>query len=92
MVIVRIVRSFAMNIVEEREIFVRVAQTEPEGNKNIRMQVGVKDALHIEFEYSRSRFPFLFFTFFTVFQFTSRYSRCLFHSFRLLCFVQISPL
>lgn len=56
LIIVKVHRSLAINIVEEREIFVRVLQSEPDSNKTIKMAVGVPGSLHIEFEYSRSRY------------------------------------
>mgnify|MGYP002359942013 CR=1 FL=1 len=42
-------------LVRELEIWVHTLQDRPENNKQIKMEVGVEDALHIEFEYQRSK-------------------------------------
>lgn len=43
-------------LVRELEIWVHTLQDRPENNKEIKMEVGVEDALHIEFEYQRSKY------------------------------------
>lgn len=50
------VRSFAPNITAEQDIWVLVYQDPPEINQGIKMEVGIEDCLHIEFEYSRSKY------------------------------------
>jgi len=51
-----IVRSFAPNIVKEKEIWVINYSTLPDLNPSIKMEVGIEDCLHIEFEYSKSKY------------------------------------
>ena len=43
-------------ITKEEEFVVYNIGTEPEGNPNIKMEVGIEECLHIEFEFSRSKF------------------------------------
>jgi len=51
-----IVRSFSANIVKEQDIWVHNYQKLPEINNSIKMEVGIEDCLHIEFEYNRSKY------------------------------------
>eukprot|EP01111_Echinosteliopsis_oligospora_P002828 TRINITY_DN1443_c0_g1_i1.p1 TRINITY_DN1443_c0_g1~~TRINITY_DN1443_c0_g1_i1.p1 ORF type:complete len:342 (-),score=81.23 TRINITY_DN1443_c0_g1_i1:140-1165(-) len=51
-----IMRSFASNIVKEQDIWVHNYQKHPEINNSIKMEVGIEDCLHIEFEYNRSKY------------------------------------
>eukprot|EP01134_Creolimax_fragrantissima_P002805 CFRG2805T1 len=44
------------DIVKEYDIWVHTLHDRPDNNKVIRMEVGVEDALHIEFEYKRSKY------------------------------------
>jgi hypothetical protein len=44
------------DLVREMEIWVHTLQDRPENNKEIKMEVGVEDSLHIEFEYQRSKY------------------------------------
>jgi hypothetical protein len=53
---VKVLRSGPLTITEEKEFVVRNIQPEPEVNRNIRIEVGVPEQLHIEFEYSKSKF------------------------------------
>jgi len=51
-----IVRGFASNITNEQEIWVMNYGEPPEMNQSIKMEVGIEDCLHIEFEYGRSKY------------------------------------
>lgn len=53
---VTITRQYSTNIVKQREFFVQNTSIEPETNTGIKMEVGIEDQLHIEFEYNRSKF------------------------------------
>jgi len=44
------------NINKQLEFWVQNYQTAPETNSNIKMEVGIEDCLHIEFEYNRSKY------------------------------------
>lgn len=44
------------DIVREFDILVHTLSTYPDGGSNIRMEVGIEDCLHIEFEYNKSRY------------------------------------
>eukprot|EP01132_Coremiostelium_polycephalum_P010065 gene10065-12337_t len=49
-------RSFASNITKEYDIWVINYNKPPEINSNIKMEVGIEDCLHIEFEYNKSKY------------------------------------
>jgi vacuolar protein sorting-associated protein 26 len=49
-----IVRTFA-NIVKELDFWVYNYQLPPEINNTIKMEVGIEDCLHIEFEYNKAK-------------------------------------
>lgn len=51
-----ITRSFQSNIVKELDIWVHNYQKPPEINNSIKMEVGIEDCLHIEFEYNKSKY------------------------------------
>eukprot|EP00002_Diphylleia_rotans_P021102 TRINITY_DN4107_c0_g1_i1.p1 TRINITY_DN4107_c0_g1~~TRINITY_DN4107_c0_g1_i1.p1 ORF type:complete len:304 (-),score=62.31 TRINITY_DN4107_c0_g1_i1:317-1228(-) len=53
---VTIVRQYATNIVKEQDFWVQVTAKEPEINNSIKMEVGIEDCLHIEFEYNKSKY------------------------------------
>ena len=53
---VSVVRRLALDIIKEREIIVHTLSHYPELNSSIRMEVGIEDCLHIEFEYNRSKY------------------------------------
>jgi vacuolar protein sorting-associated protein 26 len=53
---VRVTRQYASNITEEKEFAVQHVSQVPEQNNGIKMDVGIEDCLHIEFEYDRSKF------------------------------------
>jgi len=44
------------NINKQLEFWVQNYQSAPETNSNIKMEVGIEDCLHIEFEYNRSKY------------------------------------
>jgi vacuolar protein sorting-associated protein 26 len=53
---VTIVRStFSANLIKEKEFFVQNVEPEPELNSSIKMEVGIEDCLHIEFEYAKTK-------------------------------------
>ena len=43
------------NIVSDKEIWVYSYKMPPEINESIKMEVGIEDCLHIEFEYNKSK-------------------------------------
>eukprot|EP00271_Cylindrocystis_brebissonii_P002834 TRINITY_DN13610_c0_g1_i1.p1 TRINITY_DN13610_c0_g1~~TRINITY_DN13610_c0_g1_i1.p1 ORF type:complete len:299 (-),score=55.85 TRINITY_DN13610_c0_g1_i1:1444-2340(-) len=49
-------RNYATNIVKEKDFWVRNVAIPPEINNSIKMEVGIEDCLHIEFEYSKSKY------------------------------------
>ena len=51
-----IVKKSLMNIVKELDFWVNNYQVEPDINNSIKMEVGIEDCLHIEFEYNRSKY------------------------------------
>ena len=51
---VTIVKSLS-DIVKEQDILVHTLAHYPELNNSIRMEVGIEDCLHIEFEYNKSK-------------------------------------
>mmetsp|Transcript_41345 Transcript_41345/g.107068 ORF Transcript_41345/g.107068 Transcript_41345/m.107068 type:complete len:214 (+) Transcript_41345:148-789(+) len=48
---VTVVRQYSTNLVAEKDIWVEKLQKAPEINNSIKMEVGIEDCLHIEFEY-----------------------------------------
>jgi len=52
---INVKRSLA-NCIEEYDLWVQNWSFEPEINNSIKMEVGIEDCLHIEFEYNRSRY------------------------------------
>ena len=55
---VTIMRQYSSRVVHEETIRVHVAAAvaEPETNNSIKMEVGIEDCLHIEFEYNKSKY------------------------------------
>lgn len=53
---VKITRQYASNIVKVMDFAVQNVGTEPEVNNSIKMEVGIEDCLHIEFEYNKSKY------------------------------------
>uniref|UniRef100_A0A0G4HHJ0 Vacuolar protein sorting-associated protein 26 n=1 Tax=Chromera velia CCMP2878 TaxID=1169474 RepID=A0A0G4HHJ0_9ALVE len=51
-----VVRNYASNIVKEIDIVVQNKGVPPEINNTIKMEVGIEDCLHIEFEYDKSKY------------------------------------
>jgi len=51
-----ITRSIAANITKEQDVWVINFQNPPELNSSIKMEVGIEECLHIEFEYGRSKY------------------------------------
>ncbi len=49
-----IIKRFS-NIVKEEDVFVHALSAYPESNSSIKMEVGIEDCLHIEFEYNKSK-------------------------------------
>lgn len=44
------------DIVKEKEIVVHTLSQYPDMNSSIKMEVGIEDCLHIEFEYNKSKY------------------------------------
>lgn len=42
-------------IIKERDIWVHSYRMPPDSNNSIKMEVGIEDCLHIEFEYNKSK-------------------------------------
>ncbi|KAG8660223.1 vacuolar protein sorting-associated protein 26A isoform X1 [Manihot esculenta] len=53
---VTISRNYVNNIVEYQDFVVRNYSALPSINNSIKMEVGIEDCLHIEFEYSKSKY------------------------------------
>ncbi len=53
---VTINRGFAAKIVKEEEFAVNNIEEEPEAQSLIKMEVGIEDCLHIEFEYNKGKY------------------------------------
>jgi len=51
-----IVRQYSSNITKEMDFWVQKTTIEPEINNSIKMEVGIEDCLHIEFEYNKSKY------------------------------------
>jgi len=49
-------RGLVSNITSEKDLWVHIFQNVPEINNSIKMEVGIEDCLHIEFEYNRSKY------------------------------------
>jgi vacuolar protein sorting-associated protein 26 len=53
---VQITRQYASNIVCYRDFAVQNITSPPDCNTSIKMEVGIEDCLHIEFEYNKSKY------------------------------------
>mmetsp|Transcript_48166 Transcript_48166/g.75227 ORF Transcript_48166/g.75227 Transcript_48166/m.75227 type:complete len:304 (-) Transcript_48166:191-1102(-) len=54
---VTVSRQYSPSIVHEQDLWVKnVHQMPPEINNSIKMEVGIEDCLHIEFEYNKSKY------------------------------------
>ena len=42
-------------VVKEKDIWVHSFRMPPDSNNSIKMEVGIEDCLHIEFEYNKSK-------------------------------------
>lgn len=51
-----VLRSYAVNIFKEVDMVVQNVYPPPDLNNNIKMEVGIEDCLHIEFEYDKSKY------------------------------------
>jgi len=51
-----IIRGLSANITKEQDIWVINFVSPPEVNSSIKMEVGIEECLHIEFEYGRSKY------------------------------------
>eukprot|EP00916_Digyalum_oweni_P026570 GHVL01043644.1.p1 GENE.GHVL01043644.1~~GHVL01043644.1.p1 ORF type:complete len:301 (-),score=46.99 GHVL01043644.1:77-979(-) len=51
-----VVRNYASNIVKEVDMIVQNLQVSPDVNNTIKMEVGIEDCLHIEFEYNKCKY------------------------------------
>jgi vacuolar protein sorting-associated protein 26 len=49
-------RAYAPTVVETQEFWVQNPEEEAEINSGIKMEVGIEDCLHIEFEYNKSKY------------------------------------
>ncbi|KAJ0406725.1 hypothetical protein P43SY_004550 [Pythium insidiosum] len=53
-----IARSYALsNVVLEQDVWVQRLGQAPEMNHTIKMEVGIEDCLHLEFEYNQAKYP-----------------------------------
>lgn len=48
------------DVVKEKDLWVHSYRMPPDSNNPIKMEVGIEDCLHIEFEYNKSKCVFLF--------------------------------
>lgn len=53
---VTISKNYSGNITENRQFIVQNTSVVPEINNSIKMEVGIEDCLHIEFEYDKSKY------------------------------------
>ena len=49
------------DVTKEKDIWVHSFRMPPDSNNSIKMEVGIEDCLHIEFEYNKSKYALLFF-------------------------------
>ena len=53
---VKITRQYSANVVQTLDFGVQNVHPTPEINNSIKMEVGIEDCLHIEFEYNKSKY------------------------------------
>jgi vacuolar protein sorting-associated protein 26 len=53
---VKMTRNYSSNITQTLDFAVQNVSVEPEINNSIKMEVGIEDCLHIEFEYNKSKY------------------------------------
>lgn len=51
-----VTRPMGPNIIEEKEVWIIRKESEPTSNKNIKVEVGIEDCLHIEFQYDKEKY------------------------------------
>merc|ERR1719353_2128758 len=51
-----VVRPYSSNITKEVDMVVQNLYPQPEVNNSLKMEVGIEDCLHIEFEYDKSKY------------------------------------
>jgi vacuolar protein sorting-associated protein 26 len=51
-----VIRNYAGNVNKEVDMVVQNIYPEPDVNNSLKMEVGIEDCLHIEFEYERSKY------------------------------------
>merc|ERR1712194_826040 len=51
-----VIRNYNYNITKEVDMVVQNLYTAPDINNTIKMEVGIEDCLHIEFEYDKSKY------------------------------------
>jgi len=51
-----VIRSYGSNTTKELDVLVQNLYTQPEVNNSLKMEVGIEDCLHIEFEYDKSKY------------------------------------
>ncbi|GMI45562.1 hypothetical protein TrCOL_g7783 [Triparma columacea] len=49
-------RNYSGSLTSEKELCIQHQSTEPEINNSIKMEVGIEDCLHIEFEYEKQKY------------------------------------
>ena len=49
-------RAMGPNLTEEKELWIIKKEKQPTSNKNIKMEVGIEDCLHIEFQYNQEKY------------------------------------
>jgi vacuolar protein sorting-associated protein 26 len=52
----RLTRQYLSNIQKTLDFAIQAVTTEPEINTSIKMEVGIEDCLHIEFEYNKAKY------------------------------------
>ena len=50
-------------VVKEKDLWVHSYRMPPDSNNSIKMEVGIEDCLHIEFEYNKSKYVQQFLSF-----------------------------
>lgn len=53
---VTIIRRLSTNVVKELDFAVHTLSSYPDTNNSLKMEVGIEDCLHIEFEYNKSKY------------------------------------
>jgi len=53
---ISVIRNYATNITKEIDMIVQNLYPQPEINNTLKMEVGIEDCLHIEFEYDKAKY------------------------------------